>query len=67
MLWQDENLTKEVFLQGIHLTIKERDNKVIPLIIEALEGLLNDPNKKELIEKINLQKFLEGYTEKCIV
>lgn len=59
--WQDPNVTKEDFLKGLHFTVKERNVKAIPYLIDAIESLLED--FKDLGESINLTKFLEGFTE----
>lgn len=67
MEWTDPDLTRENFLQGLHLTIKEKDNKALTLILEATENIFKEPNKTAYMEKLNIAKLLESFAEKTLV
>ena len=61
--WTDKTVTKEYFMKGLHLTIKERNAKVVPKLIKVMIDLFSSEEAESLSEKLDLKRFLTHYCE----
>lgn len=63
MKWEDPTLTKQTFIKGLHLTIKERNPKAIAKLIKVMKVLFTAKDADSYLDKLDLKKFMLYYCE----
>lgn len=56
-------MTRENFFKGLHLSIKERNQKVVPFILDGIIDCMNSEKCERCLKQLNFNKFLSAFIE----